>query len=41
MMASIAAIQNGTAARSFAADAHGCIMVGSELGPAEYKAAAR
>ena len=33
--------QNGPATRSFAADAHGCIMVVGLDGPTEYKVAAR
>jgi hypothetical protein len=33
--------QNGPAARSFAADAHDCIMVVGLLDPTEYKVVAR
>jgi hypothetical protein len=36
-----AALQNGPAARSLAADAHGCIMVVIRQGSTEYKHAAR
>jgi hypothetical protein len=36
-----AALQNGPAARSLAADAHGCIMVVIRHGSTEYKLAAR
>jgi len=36
-----AVIKIGPTSRSFAADAHGCIMVGTRNDPTEYKVVAR